>query len=147
MHSKLRITCPANTGDWGITSPRGMRIEIHFSRAPYVTSLRSARRRLLTYIASIAIESLGVTNYTKTFLCSRQVPKPNVVAYHAFVSVNEFCEKTTSLLKAPQTHQFNFDIKHMSYTLYIVLMVTSYTNHSPLRHCYHRSHCFHHILS
>ena len=93
MHSKLSVTFPANAAAKGPTSS-GMRIEKHLSAIIiYKTSLREDVGRSLRLIDCLAIESPGVTNCTRTFLCSRQVDKPTVVACNTFVSVYELCEK------------------------------------------------------
>ena len=73
----------------------------------YDTSRRARRQINLRLIASIAIERLGVTYGTRTFLGSRQVRKSSVGACNTFVSVNEYCQKMTSLLKSHETYQLN----------------------------------------
>ena len=44
-------------------------------------------------IPSIAIESLGVIDCTRTFFCGRQILKPTVGACNTVPSVSESCEK------------------------------------------------------
>ena len=93
MNSKLSITFLANAGDVGAPTPGVMRIIPHSSRIINETSLMAIRMIRSRHKDSLAIERLGVTNCTRTFLCSRQVPKPTVRARQAVVSVSEFCEK------------------------------------------------------
>ena len=115
MHSKLRSTFSANAdGPVGIVivvkSSGGMRIEINGSHRiwiqPYETSLRIVTPGHLKLIVSLAIERRCVTNWTRTFLCSRQVYKPTVGACSTSFSVNESCEKR---------HYYAKPIKHTNW--------------------------------
>ena len=106
MYLKSSITFPANAGVFGSPSSSRMHIEVHCSRIIYETSLMVDRISSEFDIMSPAIESLGVIDCsTRTFFCSRQIPKPTFGACNTVVSVNESCEKTTSLWKDHKTHQ------------------------------------------
>ena len=93
MNSKLSITFLANAGDVGAPTSGVMRIEPHSSRIINETSLMAIRMIRSRHKDGLAIETLGVTNCSRTFLWMRQVHKPPVVACNTVFSVKKFCKK------------------------------------------------------
>ena len=90
MTSKLSITFLAKAGDEGAPTSGDMRIEPHMSRIMNPTSLMAIQIILSSHKDSLAIERLGVTNCSSTFLLMRQVNEPPVGACNTFFSVNKF---------------------------------------------------------